>query len=121
MITKAPLNSVVCEGATNVTITCESNDPVLDWSLSPFGYTGTFSYIDLTTNGEFNSNFGESFAIDHPQGTQVYTLIVFKSTLYPPDGWGYSTAGAYQCYSYNADSVPSAAASLVVLSKYKLP
>src|SRR5688572_25872683 len=85
VITLAPLNRVVYEGATNTTITCESNDTLLDWLVIPFAYAGSSALSLLTTDGELNPPFNESFAVDHSQGTEFYTLVVFNATISPSD------------------------------------
>ena len=96
-ITLAPLNRFVYEGATNTKITCESNETFLDWLMISF--TGS-SGVELTTNGELNPSFSQSFAVDHTEGTDVYTLVVFNATISPSDKAPLSTAGIYDCVSY---------------------
>ena len=100
MITKAPLNRAVYEGATNTTITCEDNDPIIDWVLIPFSYTGSSNIIYLTTEGQLNPAFNALFAVYHPQGTDVFTLVIFNATISWPEGSTFSTAGLYDCSSY---------------------
>ena len=115
-----PLNRAVYEGATNVTIACETdNYPFLDWTIFPFSENG---YYDLTTNGQLNPSFSELFAIDHPSGTGVYNLIVLNSTISRPDWSPFSTAAFYECSNIVTNSMPAAGAgaSLVVISKYEL-
>ena len=97
VITSAPLNRVVYEGATNTKITCASNDASVDWILYPFAFTAVSDMVFPTTKGELNPSFKESFAIDHSQGTEVYTLIVSNATISPSDRADFSTAGIYSC------------------------
>lgn len=113
-----PLNRVVHEGATNTTITCESNSTAIHWALYPFAFTGINDKVLPTTRGEPNPSFYESFAIDHSEGTDVYSLVVFNATIHesPQNRANYSTAGIYSCtytdtYGY---------AHLVVIRKYEL-
>src|SRR6218665_2398065 len=116
----APLNLVVYDGSTNTRITCESDAPVLDWFQSPFSYTDSYYYDDFTSNGQVKSFFGQEFAIEHPQGSQVYTVVVFNPTIYPPEGSTFSTAGLYQCFNFFLTQ-SYASANLVVIRKYELP
>ena len=119
------MNLAVYEGTSNTTITCESDDPYLDWILYPFADTGSFGVIHLTTNGQLNPAFNELFAIDHVAGTQVHTLVVFNATIYPSDEATISTAGLYECNNNDFPDVgvtlEYVRSSLVVIRKYELP
>ena len=125
MITVAPLNRVVYEGATNTTMACESRSPYTRWRfwvLFPFSKTGlpVSSYheyqVTLTTYDELDPHFNESLAIDQSQGTDAYSLVVFNATIYPSDRANFSTAGLYWCSDYDSAYI----AHLVVIRKYLL-
>lgn len=115
------MNRVVYEGATNLTITCKSNASYLDWEISPFAVPEFFdsSSIYLTTNGEPSPSFYDFFAIDHSQGTEVYSIVVFNATISPPDNTTFSTAGVYLCR--NSEQNYIYLVHLVVIRKYELP
>ena len=111
------MNQVVYEGATNTTITCQKGelDQFVDWQQIPF--TGSSKFI--TTNGQLNPAFNEFFAVDHPQGTQVFTLVVFNATISPSDEATISTAGYYKCYVPGNGVRSFATSILVVIRKYE--
>src|SRR6218665_1079355 len=109
-----PLSLVVYEGAINTTINCSvSNPAVLDWTLNPFRGSSDSNY--LTTNGQINPSFNESFATAGQFLSGVFTLVVFNATISPPNGLTYSTAGLYKCYQAGTSS--SASGYLVVIRK----
>ena|SRR6218665_1171110 len=100
-------------------MTCEATDPFIDWMLVSFAYTDDyFDYNYLTTNGQLKPSFNEFFAIDHPPGTQVHTLVVFNANISPPDGSTFSTAGLYECISHEYKMSPEPiSANLAVIRK----
>lgn len=110
-------NSVAYEGANNATITCEGIDTYADWTLHPFAYNEDAYVHYLTTNGELNPAFNELFAIDHQQGTDVYTLFVFNLTISPPEGSLFSTAGLLKCSNSGTQSY--GIMYLVVIRKFE--
>lgn len=113
-----PLNRVVYEGDTNVVISCQSNKTFVDWLMLPFAYSGaTDDFNVLTRHGKIDFHFNRSFAIDRSQGKDVYSLVVFKATIYPGDRATYSTAGLYQCYYSGAST--QVAAQLIVIRKHR--
>src|SRR6218665_1173385 len=109
------LNRVAYEGSTNTRLTCEGNSAYVDWTLSPSASTGGvwFQRLSITHSG-VPTFFNESFAIEHSQGTEVYTLVVLNATISPYNR-NYSTAGFYGCRD---DGTPIFA-QLVVIRKYK--
>ena len=73
--------------------------------------------IPLDSQGVIKPNFNEWFAIDHSQGTEVYTLVVLNATIAPPDGSTFSTAGHYICLGSEGEQDYSYYAHLVVIRK----
>ena len=120
VITSGPLNRVVYEGAINTTMmTCKSNDISLKWVIHAFAYSGSSDLSLLTASDKIDFPFSESFAIDHPQGTEDYTLVVLNATISPSDRSTFSTAGIYLCH--DPETSTQVGSQLVVIRKYGLP
>ena len=116
VITSGPLNRVVYEGTINTAMmTCKSSDISLKWVIHAFAYSGS-SDLSLLTVNDFP--FNQSFAIDHPRGTEDYTLVVLNATISPSDRSTFSTAGIYLCHDPQTST--QVAAQLVVIRKYGL-
>ena len=136
MITSAPLNRVVYEGATNTTMACEGTYTFRGWSewgLFPFTFPGQSGLIVISPMAPYGPPFPDTFAIEHsPDGTE--SLVLFNATIspsigaslatprmyniiYPSTGASFSRAGIYVC----ADIEEVRLAHLVVIPKYELP
>ena len=105
---------VVYEGATNTKITCESNSLFVGWQSIPFAFTQWNDMALIVYNEVVDPSFSGSFAVEHSEGTEVYSLVVFNATLSPSPI--VSTAGYYMCM----DSDNYAVAHLVVVRKHDL-